>query len=117
MSFNPSYRPKLVESKISRYYSDKLKQKELSKQEIEIKLKEQKEALEIANTSPIKLLFKDFINFIKENYGFFLLITLLVILLWIRYIETNRKKEQFRALQMQHAEENRKIQQDSEYYN
>jgi hypothetical protein len=45
-----------------------------------------------------EILFINIKTFIIKNYGFLLLICLLIILLYIRYIEVNRRKKYIRKL-------------------
>ena len=73
MSFDSNIKkPKLVESKLVNYYNNKIKAIEL-KQQLETES-------------------------IKANYGFVLLISLIIILLYIRYIEVTRRKKQLKEL-------------------
>jgi hypothetical protein len=100
MSFNTDIKkPKLVENKLIKYYNDKNRQKELKlKIEQEDILKKQLE--EQANNIPPEPIYKKVLNplweFIKENYGFFIIVTLISILLYVRYIEVSRKKERMK---------------------
>jgi hypothetical protein len=100
MSFNTDIKkPKLVENKLIKYYNDKNRQKELKlKIEQEDILKKQLE--EQSNNTPPEPIYKKVLNplweFIKENYGFFIIVTLISILLYVRYIEVSRKKERMK---------------------
>ena len=49
-------------------------------------------------TSFLNNIYQSFLNFIKDNYGFFILITLLSILLYVRYLEVNRRKEKMKDI-------------------
>jgi hypothetical protein len=80
MSFDISYKPKLVESKIINRYNDKILKKVMIKENNFVNEK-------------IKYLFSLLLTFIKNNYGFFLLFISIFFLLYIRYIEVNKKKE------------------------
>ena len=100
MSFNAEVKkPKLVENKVKKYYNEKKNQKELK-----IKIAEeeiQKKNLEIeANNIPVEPEYKKLLNpvweFIKENYGFFIIITLILILLYVRYIEVSKRKNKLK---------------------
>jgi hypothetical protein len=98
MSFNKDIKkPKLVENKLIKYYNDKKSQKELKIKLVEEELQKKKLELEI-NNIPVEPIYKKILNqvyeFIKEYYGFFIIITLISILLYVRYIEVcNRKKK------------------------
>jgi len=80
MSFNNA-RPNLVENKILKHYTNKFLKKEVT----------------FNNNYYFYEKFKDilfiFLFFIKNNYGFFILIFSILLLLYIRYIEVNKKKE------------------------
>lgn len=96
-------KPNLVEPKLVKYFTKKLKDKELlEKQKIEeIQTKEiieQKETYE--NKIHIKI-GKTCWEFIKEYYGFFIVILLIIILLYIRYIEVSKKKEKIKVINEQ----------------
>jgi uncharacterized membrane protein len=98
MSFNTEIKkPKLVENKLIKYFNEKKNQKELKTKLAEEVL--QKKNLEIeANNIPVEPIYKKLLNpvweIIKENYGFFMIITLIIILLYVRYIEVcNRKNK------------------------
>ena len=90
MSFiSSSGKPKLVESKLIRYYVEKNKMKELIKQADIMK--------EIEIQNEIKPLYHKIgryvLTFFKQNYGFCIVITLLIILLYLRYIEVVKRKK------------------------
>jgi hypothetical protein len=100
MSFNAEIKkPKLVENKVKKYYNEKKNQKQLK-----IKLAEeeiQKKKLEIeTNNAPVEPVYKKLLNpafeFIKKNYGFFLIIILILILLYVRYIEVCKRKNKMK---------------------
>lgn len=95
MSFN-SYntRPQLVERKVAKYLNEKLKQKDLLNQ---IKTQE----VELQNIKPdvwYNKCLETMWNYIKENYGFFLLVTLIITLLYVRYLEVSRRKEKMKQI-------------------
>ena len=99
MSFNSSKKPKLVETKLSKYYINKLhKQKNIQEQ-----LNKEIELVIPAEDS----LYKKIINYLYDciiyiyiytrqsiinNYGFIFIISLLIILLYVRYIEVDNRK-------------------------
>ena len=100
MSFDiNNKKPKLVEPKILKYYNEKLRTKELKEK---IKQDEIIKEQELANMPVIepdpwyKKMFASIWEFIKENYGFFLIITLISTLLYVRYIEVNSRKKKMK---------------------
>jgi hypothetical protein len=100
MSFNAEIKkPKLVENKVIKYYNQKKNQKELKLKLAEEEI--QKKNLEIeANNIPEEPAYKKLLNpvweFVKENYGFFIIITLILILLYVRYIEVCKRKNKMK---------------------
>jgi len=100
MSFNAKIKkPKLVENKVIKYYNQKKNQKELKLKLAEEEI--QKKNLEIeANNIPEEPAYKKLLNpvweFVKENYGFFIIITLILILLYVRYIEVCKRKNKMK---------------------
>jgi hypothetical protein len=102
MSFNINIKkPKLVENKLIKYYNDKKSQKELRIKLIEEEL--QKKNLEIdVNNIPVEPIYKKILNpvyeLIKEYYGFFIIITLISILLYVRYIEVCKRKNKMKDI-------------------
>jgi hypothetical protein len=99
MSFNSYKKPRLVEPKLSKYYIDKNKEKELNIRIAQEEFEKQKNQMELLN-QPIEPLHKKITNyiynFIIENYGFVLIVSLLIILLYVRYIEVNKRKKQLK---------------------
>ena len=105
MSFNSSKKPKLVETKLSKYYINKLnKQKNIQEQ-----LNKEIELVIPAEDS----LYKKIINYLYDciiyiyiytrqsiinNYGFIFIISLLIILLYVRYIEVDNRKIKMQKL-------------------
>ena len=95
MTFNLNKKkPKLVESKIVKFYVDKFKEKELIEKELIETQKQSPDKWHLKIYSVIK-------KFIFENYGFVIIICLLAILLYIRYIEVQKKKKKLLELQLQ----------------
>lgn len=98
MSFNSVLKkPKLVEGKLVKYYNQKYKQKEMKQEEL---LRQQQE-MELNNVIPdpwYKKLMLQLWEFIKENYGFFIIVSLIVILLYVRYLEVNTRKEKMKKV-------------------
>ncbi len=88
-------KPKLVEPKIYKYYNDKLRIKELKQKIKQDEILKQQELANIPVIEPdpwYKKMLESIWECIKENYGFFLIITLISILLYVRYIEVNSRK-------------------------
>lgn len=99
MSFDTfNKKPRLIESKVVKYYNDKLRSKELKekiKQE-EI-IKEQEAINNVVLPDPwYKKVLASLWEFIKENYGFFLMVTLISILLYVRYLEVDARKKKMK---------------------
>lgn len=101
MSFNSYRKPRLVEPKLSKYYIDKIKEKEIKAKIAQEEVIKQKIDMEILN-QPAEPFHKKVTNyiydFIMENYGFFIMISLLGILLYVRYIEVNKRKAQLKEV-------------------
>ena len=102
MSFSTEIKkPKLVENKLIKYYNDKNRQKEL-KIKINQEEVQKKQIQQEANNIPVEPIYKKILNpvweFIKENYGFFIVVTLISILLYVRYIEVCRRKNKMKIV-------------------
>jgi hypothetical protein len=101
MSFNSYRKPRLVEPKLSKYYINKMKEKEYKEKIIQKEVTKQQIELEILNqpSEPFHKKVSNYIyNFIIENYGFVIMISLLAILLYVRYIEVNKRKAQLKEV-------------------
>ena len=88
-----------------------------NQKELKIKIAEeelQKKNLEIeAQNVPVEPVYKKLLNpvweFIKENYGFFIIITLILILLYVRYIEVCKRKNKMKDVMKQINNNNNNI--------
>ena len=90
MSFDIySNKPKLVDSKLIKYYNEKNKVVEVKEPEVVPVIEEE--------TIQDKIL-KYMKEFIIENYGFVILFTLILLLLYVRYIEVSKKKKKIKEL-------------------
>ena len=111
MSFeNMPKKPSLVEKKILKFVNFK-KQKKflLEQQKIEqIKLEEENTTFNKCSTFCI--------DFMKENYGFILLVVLISILLFVRYIECNKKKEKIKDIVTKYANKKKELDEDDFIY-
>ncbi len=101
MSFD-SYnkKPRLVDKKIVRFYSDQYRQKDQLdkfKQEEVIKQQQIHEII-IPQETFGTLCYNSFMDFIKENYGFVILFTLIFVLLYVRYVEVCHRKEKIKNI-------------------
>ena len=116
MSFDIySNKPKLVEKNILKYINNKKKQKYIAKVEAEQKEIAQKEIeIEVSSQTWYGTIGKQIWEFIKENYGFVLLISLISLLLFIRYIECNKKKQKIKDIVVKYANKQNNNS-DSEY--
>ena len=98
MSFeNIPKRPSLVEKKILKFVNMKKQRKIQIEQD---KLEQIK--IEQENTTFNKIS-TYIIDFIKENYGFVLLVFLIGMLLFVRYIECNKRKEKIKEIVTKHV--------------
>lgn len=101
MSFNSYRKPRLVEPKLSKYYIDKIKEKELKAKLAQEEFVKQKMEIELQNQPPEpfhKIITNYIYDFIIQNYGFVIMISLLGILLYVRYIEVNKRKAQMKEV-------------------
>ena len=105
MSFYTNNKPKLVESKLVKYYYNKNRVTDIKQNDI--KQTDIKQQLQITNpieeyNIPIKKWYSDIVeyswDFIKNNYGFVLISSLLIILLYIRYIEVTKRKDKIKDI-------------------
>jgi hypothetical protein len=90
MSFQSYYKPNLVEKKIIKYHNKKnndIKDQEIFNNELKQNHWYNNYLVYIS-------------TFIKENYGFVLLFSLIIILLYVRYIEVNKRKKQIQKLNL-----------------
>ena len=89
-------KPKLIESKIQKLITNKLEEK---KNKIKY-IKEQ----EIIQTNTIitepkhKQILNNILKLLKKNYILLIIIILISILLYVRYIETKKRKEQLKHI-------------------
>ncbi len=99
MSYNSYRKPRLVEPKLSKYYVNKIKEKDLKARLEQEEITRQKAEFELAN-QPAEPFHKQVTNyiydFVIDNYGFVIMISLIGILLWVRYIEVNKRKAQLK---------------------
>lgn len=92
-------KPKLVEPKLYKYYNEKIRTKELKEKMKQDEILKQQEIANIPVIQPdtwYKKMFASIWEFIKEKYGFFLIISLISILLYVRYIEVNSRKKKMK---------------------
>lgn len=90
MSFDIySNKPKLVDSKLIKYYNEKNKVVEVKEPEVVPVVEEE---------TPQDKILKYIKDFIIENYGFVILFTLILLLLYVRYIEVNKKKKKLKQI-------------------
>jgi predicted PurR-regulated permease PerM len=88
-------KPKLIEPKIFNYYNERTKAKELKET---IKKQELAKIEMIDNEKWYKKILENIWNFIKDNYGFFLMVTLIILLLYVRYVEVNARKKKMKEV-------------------
>lgn len=90
MSFDIySNKPKLVDSKLIKYYNEKNKVVEVKEPEVVQVIEEE---------TPQDKILKYIKDFIIENYGFVILFTLILLLLYVRYIEVSKKKKKLKKI-------------------
>jgi hypothetical protein len=97
MSFESSKsRPQLVEKKLIKF------------QEMQGKMKQDKilKEIEESNNKLHKRICSSIINFVKENYGFVIVTSLLIILLYVRYLEVEKKKKRILEAKKQNIVDN-----------
>jgi hypothetical protein len=104
-----SNRPKLVDRNILKYVNTMKKQKYLAKKEIEQKEIQEKEIeIQVQSKTWYNSISDYICEFIKENYGFVLLFILIVLLLFIRYIECNKRKDKIKDIVIKYANDKNK---------
>lgn len=86
-------KPKLIEPKVLKYYNEKIKTKEIKERNKILKQQELENIPVIEPDTWYKKIVDTIWEFIKENYGFFLITTLISTLLYVRYIEVTLKKK------------------------
>lgn len=98
MSFeNIPKRPSLVEKKILKFVNMKKQRKiQIEQDKLEqIKIEQENTTFNKISTYTI--------DFIKENYGFVLLVFLIGLLLFVRYVECNKRKDKIKEIVAKHA--------------
>lgn len=111
MSFD-SYnnKPRLVEKKLIKFHTNKIKNIEIDKQiKEDIVIKEKIELEEIKANKWYNKCLTIILNFIKENYGFVLIVTLLLILLYVRYLEVEKRKAKIKEIRYKNLQNNQDI--------
>lgn len=89
-------KPKLIEPKVLKYYNEKIKTKEIKERNKILKQQELENIPVIEPDTWYKKIVDTIWEFIKENYGFFLITTLISTLLYVRYIEVTLKKKKIK---------------------
>jgi hypothetical protein len=98
-------KPKLVEPKLAKFFINKINEQQTKiAQEALLKVEEE--------TIFKKYLMKIY-DFIYNNYGFVLINSLLIILLYVRYVEVSRRKSKMKKIINQIEENN--TDSDSDY--
>ena len=94
-------KPKLIESKIAKLITNKIGEKK-NKIIIDNQIKEQNIIQEIIDKTPPAPFYKKINTFLldllKKNYILIIIISLIGILLYVRYIETKKRKEQMKYI-------------------
>lgn len=90
MSFDIySNKPKLVDSKLIKYYNEK------NKAVVEVK---EPDVVEVIEETIQDKIYEYMKKFIIENYGFVILFSLILLLLYVRYIEVSKKKKKIKEM-------------------
>jgi hypothetical protein len=98
-------KPKLVEPKLAKYFINKINEQQTKiAQEALLKVEEET----IFKKSLMKIY-----DFTYNNYGFVLINSLLIILLYVRYVEVSRRKSKMKKIINQIEENNNES--DSDY--
>jgi predicted PurR-regulated permease PerM len=89
-------KPKLIESKIQKLITNKIEKK---KNKIILKEQELIQNNIIILPNPLhKKILNNLLEFLKKNYILIIIIILISILLYIRYLETKKRKEQMKHI-------------------
>jgi hypothetical protein len=87
-------KPNLIDLKLLKNYNNKIKNKYTI---VDSSTKIENTSYEKINNIK-NIIFDNIWNIIKEYYGFFIFLTLLIILLYIRYIEVNKRKAKIKKI-------------------
>ena len=87
-------KPNLIDLKLLKNYNNKIKNKYTI---VDSTTKIENTSYEKINNIK-NIIFDNIWNIIKEYYGFFIFLTLLIILLYIRYIEVNKRKAKIKKI-------------------
>jgi hypothetical protein len=98
-------KPKLVEPKLAKYFINKI-----NEQQTKIA---QESLLKVEEETIFKKYLMKIYDFIYNNYGFVLINSLLIILLYVRYVEVSRRKSKMKKI-INQIEENTN-ESDSDY--
>ena len=91
-------KPKLIESKIAKLITNKFEEKK-NKLIIVNQIKEQEIIQNNIESIPIqKKIINYILDFFKKNYILIIIFCLISILLYVRYIETRKRKEQMKEI-------------------
>lgn len=91
MSFVKKEKPRLIPNKMIQYF---------------INLREKESKIQFGGSKEILNKIKEFI---KINYGFVLIVTLICILLYVRYIEVDRRKEKIKLIMEENKNNKKKV--------
>ena len=104
-------KPKLVEPKLAKYFINKINEQQTKlAQET---LLNQEAVLKAEEETIFKKYLMKIYDFTYNNYGFVLIISLLIILLYVRYVEVSRRKNKMKKI-INQLEENNNNSSDSD---